>query len=295
MLGMPARAAARPRPRARRLQIRAWAGALAWALGLIAVLALCVWPLWFMVSTAFMTSDQFFTTTLQWFPQPFTWDNFNRAWTQAPFATYFRNNFIIEFWTLLGTTISASMVGYAFARLRWPGRDLLFLVLLGTIMLPQQVTMIPQYVIFRHLGWIDTWYPLIVPAFLGGSPFYIFLLRQFMRGIPRELSEAARLDGCSEFRVYWSIVLPLCRPALAAVAIFAFVATWNDFLNPLIYLQSDDKKTLALGLTSFTTQYGTDITGLLAAATIAVIPPILLFLVAQRYFIAGITFTGSKG
>ena len=295
MLGMPARAVPRWGSRSRTLRAQTWAGTAAWALAVVVVLVLCLWPLWFMASTALMTSDQFFTTSLQWLPSPVTWDNINRAWNQAPFAKYFRNTMIIEFWTLLGTTLSASMIAYSFARLRWPGRDVLFLVLLATIMLPQQVTMIPQYIIFRHLGWIDTWFPLIVPAFLGGSPFYIFLLRQFMRGIPRELSEAARLDGCNEYRIYWSIVLPLCRPALAAVAIFTFVATWNDFLNPLIYLQSDDKKTVALGLTSFTTQYGTDVTGLLAAATIAVIPPMLLFLVAQRYFIAGITFTGSKG
>ena len=242
-----------------------------------------------------MTNDQFFLPSLQWYPKPFTWENVVRAWNTVPFATYYRNTFIIEFWTLLGTTISASMIAYAFARLRWPGRDFFFLILLGTIMLPQQVTVIPQYIIFRQLGWIDTWYPLIVPAFLGGSPFYIFLLRQFMRGIPWELTEAARLDGCRELRIYWSIILPLCRGAVAAVAIFAFVATWNDFINPLIYLQSDDKKTVALGLMSFTSQYGTDVTALLAAASLAVIPPILLFLFAQRYFIAGITFTGSKG
>lgn len=295
MLDAPTKATPRHYATHARLQGQAWVGVAAWMVAIAVVLIICLWPLWYMISTALMTSNQYFIPTLQWFPKPPTWENVSRAWTTAPFATYYRNTFIIEFWTLLGTTISASMIAYAFARLRWPGRDVCFIILLGTIMLPQQVTMIPQYIIFRQLGWINTWLPLIVPAFLGGNPFYIFLLRQFMRGIPRELSEAARLDGCTEFRIFWSIVLPLCRAALAAVAIFTFVTTWNDFLNPLIYLQSDDKKTVALGLLSFTSQFGTDVTALLAAASIAVIPPVLLFLIAQRYFIEGIALTGVKG
>ncbi len=276
-------------------RLRAWVGGAAWLAAVVIVLIICLWPLWYMINTSLMTNDQFFIPALQWLPRPPTWENVVRAWNTVPFGTYYRNTFIIEFWTLLGTTISASMIAYAFARLRWPGREICFLILLGTIMLPQQVTMIPQYIIFRQLGWINTWYPLIVPAFLGGSPFYIFLLRQFMRAIPRELSEAARLDGCNEVRIYWSVILPLSRAALAAVAIFSFVATWSDFLNPLIYLQSDDKKTVALGLLSFTNQFGTDVTALLAAASIAVIPPMLLFLIAQRYFIEGIALTGIKG
>jgi ABC-type glycerol-3-phosphate transport system permease component len=295
MLEAPVQPVQLPQAHRARMSWQGWVSSVAWLLAVVVVLIICVWPLWYMVSTSLMTNDQFFLPSLQWFPKPFTWDNVVRAWNTVPFATYYRNTFIIEFWTLLGTTISASMIAYAFARLRWPGRDFCFLILLGTIMLPQQVTVIPQYIIFRQLGWIDTWYPLIVPAFLGGSPFYIFLLRQFMRGIPWELTEAARLDGCRELRIYWSIIMPLARGALAAVAIFTFVTTWNDFINPLIYIQSDDKKTVALGLLSFTSQYGTDVTALLAAASIAVLPPILLFLFAQRYFIAGITFTGSKG
>jgi multiple sugar transport system permease protein len=166
---------------------------------------------------------------------------------------------------------------------------------LATLMLPNQVTLIPLYVLFRHLGFIDTWIPLILPAFLGGNPFYIFLMRQFMKGIPAELSDAARIDGAGELRVFWNIVLPLCKPVLAAVAIFSFIATWNDFFNPLVYLQTDSKKTLALGLSAFTSQYGTDVTALLATTTLGVLPPIILFAFALRYFVSGITFTGSKG
>jgi multiple sugar transport system permease protein len=270
-------------------------GTIAWAISLTFVLLICLLPVWYLISTALMTKKQFFKREIQWYPKPFTLENFRRAFDLVPLERYIANTIQIELIVVPATLISASMVGYAFARLRWPGRDKFFLVLLATLMLPNQVTLIPLYIIFRNFHWIDTWIPLIIPAFLGGNPFYIFLIRQFMRGVPRELSDAARLDGAGEFRVFWSIVLPLCKPVLAAVAIFAFIATWNDFFNPLVYLQTDAKKTLALGLSAFTSQYGTDITALLAATTLGVLPPILLFGFAQRYFVEGITFTGSKG
>jgi multiple sugar transport system permease protein len=266
-----------------------------WLLSILIIVVLCLLPVWYLISTALMTNKQFFRRELQWYPWPATTENFRRAFQTVPLGRYILNTLTIELWVIPATLVSASMVAYAFARLRWPGRDKLFLILLATLMLPQQVTLIPLYVIFRHLHWIDTWIPLIVPAFLGGNPFYIFLIRQFMRGVPRELSEAARIDGAGELRIFWSIVLPLCKPVLAAIAIFAFIATWNDFFNPLVYLQTDSKKTLSLGLTAFTSQYGTDVTALLAATTLGVIPPILLFGFAQRYFVEGITFTGSKG
>jgi multiple sugar transport system permease protein len=270
-------------------------GAVAWLLSLLIVLALCLLPVWYLVSTAFMTRKQFFHRDLQLYPQPFTLENFRRAFKTAPLGHYILNTLTIELSVVPATLVSASLVAYSFGRLRWPGRDKFFLVLLATLMLPQQVTLIPLYVIFRNLHWIDTWIPLIVPGFLGGNPFYIFLIRQFMRGVPRELSDAARLDGAGEFRVFSSIVLPLCKPVLAAVAIFSFIATWNDFFNPLVYLQTDSKKTLSLGLSAFTSNYGTDVTALLAATTLGVLPPIILFGLAQRWFVEGITFTGSKG
>lgn len=266
-----------------------------WAVSLAIVILLCLLPVWYLLSTAFMTRDQFFQREIQWYPDPLTLDNFRRAFQIVPLGRYAWNTLQIELLVVPASLVTASMVAYAFARLRWPGRDKLFLVLLATLMLPPQVTLIPLYVIFRNLGWIDTWIPLILPAFLGGNPFYIFLIRQFMKGIPADLSDAARLDGAGEFRVFWSIVLPLCKPVLAAVAIFSFIATWNDFFNPLIYLQSESKKTYALGLSSFTTQYGTDVTALLAATALGVLPPILLFAFALRYFVQGITFSGTKG
>ena len=211
-----------------------------WALGVLVVLALCLLPVWYLVSTAFMTNQQFFQREIQWFPNPLTLENFERAFRIAPLGRYILNTLTIELWVVPATLVSASMVAYAFARLALARpRQVCFLILLATLMLPHQVTLIPLYVIFRNLGWIDTWIPLIIPAFLGGNPFYIFLIRQFMRGVPRELSDAARIDGAGEFRVFWSIVLPLCKPVLAAVAIFSFIATWNDFFNPLVYMQSD--------------------------------------------------------
>lgn len=272
-----------------------WAVRAAWALGLLAIILFCLLPVWYLVSTAFMTRDQYFQREIQWFPNPATLENYRRAFQIAPIGTYIRNTLTIELWVVPATLVSSSMVGYAFARLRWPGRDKFFLILLATLMLPHQVTLIPLYVLFRHLGFIDTWIPLILPAFLGGNPFYIFLMRQFMKGIPAELSDAARVDGAGEIRVFWNIVLPLCKPVLAAVAIFSFIATWNDFFNPLVYLQTDSKKTLALGLSAFTSQYGTDVTALLATTTLGVLPPIILFALALRYFVSGISFTGSKG
>jgi ABC-type glycerol-3-phosphate transport system permease component len=252
-------------------------------------------PVWYLVATAFMENKQFYSREIQWVPNPLTLDNFRRAFQIVSLRQYITNTLLIELWVVPATIVSASMVAYAFARLRWPGRDKFFIVLLATLMLPHQVTLIPLYVIFRNLGWIDTWIPLIVPAFLGGNPFYIFLIRQFMRGIPRDLSDAARIDGANELRVYWSIIMPLSKPALAAIAIFSFIATWNDFFNPLVYIQTDVKKTLALGLAGYTTQYGTDVTALIAATAVGVLPPILLFGFAQRYFVEGVTFTGSKG
>lgn len=271
------------------------AAKIAWLAAIALILAMSLLPVWYLLATAFMRNKQFYNRDIQWVPNPLTLDNFRRAFDTVSLAKYFTNTLTIELWVVPASMVSASMVAYAFARLRWPGRDKLFIVLLATLMLPHQVTLIPQYVIFRNLGWIDTWIPLIIPAFLGGNPFYIFLVRQFMRGIPRDLSDAARIDGAGEFRVYWSIVMPLCKPVLAAIAIFSFIATWNDFFNPLVYIQTDAKKTLALGLAGYTNQYGTDVTALIAATAVGVLPPILLFGFAQRYFVEGVTFTGSKG
>ena len=186
------------------------------------------------------------------------------------------------------------MAAYAFSRLRWPGRDGVFILLLATMMLPAFVTMVPTFLIFRQLGWYNTLLPLWVPAFVG-TPFYIFLLRQFMLGIPRELEEAARIDGCTWVGIYWRIVMPLMKPALATVAIFTFLATWNEFMGPLIYLSDERLFPLSLGLFKFRSQFGTEFGMLMAASSLVTLPVIAVFFLAQRYFIEGATLTGLKG
>ena len=206
---------------------------------------------------------------------------------------YVRNSLYLVTLTVIGQVLSCSMVAYAFARLRWPGRDVLFLVLLATMMLPAQVTMVPTFVIYKHLGWYNTLKALWIPSFFG-SAFFIFMLRQFMKSIPRELEEAARIDGCGYFGIYWQIILPVMKPALAAVAIFTFMGTWNDFMGPLIYINDERLYPLSLGLFDFRMQHGAQYGMLMAASTLMTLPVIAIFFLAQRYFIQGISLTGMK-
>jgi multiple sugar transport system permease protein len=207
---------------------------------------------------------------------------------------YLLNTLKVTVLCVVGSLFSSSIVAFAFARLKAPGRDLLFILMIATVMLPAQVTMIPMFIIFRGLGWYDTLLPLIVPSFFA-SAFSVFLIRQFFLGIPKDLEDAAKIDGCSTFRTYWQIFLPLSKPVLATVAFFSFVAHWNDFMTPLIYLNSVDKRTLALGLATFQDVWGVDIVALMAASTLVLIPVLLIFFLAQRYFVQGIVMTGIKG
>ncbi|MDO8587797.1 MAG: carbohydrate ABC transporter permease [Armatimonadota bacterium] len=207
---------------------------------------------------------------------------------------YLYNTLKVTALTVVGGLFSSSLVAFAFARLRAPGRDLLFILVISTIMLPAQVTMIPMFMIFRGLGWYDTLLPLIVPAFFG-SAFSIFLIRQFFLTIPKDLEEAARIDGCSTFRIYWQIFLPLSKPVLATVAFFSFTAHWNDFMTPLIYLNSIEKRTLALALATFQDVWGVDIVSLMAASTLVLLPVLLMFFIGQRYIVQGNVMSGSKG
>jgi multiple sugar transport system permease protein len=195
---------------------------------------------------------------------------------------------------LIGNVISSSMAAYAFARLEWKFRDTLFAILLGTIMLPPQVTMIPVYIIFSKIGWVNTLRPLWVPAFFGNA-FYIFLLRQFFLTVPRDLEEAAKIDGCSFLRIYWQILLPVIKPALATIAIFSFISHWNNFLGPLIYINDVDKMPISLGLRLFQQSYGGEWSLMMAASTLATIPIIVVFFLFQKQFIEGIVMTGMKG
>jgi len=223
-----------------------------------------------------------------------TLTQYEKGLTRVPVLLFFRNTLLVCVLTVLGTILSSSLVAYGFSVLRWPGRDALFFVMLATMMLPGQVTMVPVFTIWRKLGAVDTFAPLIVPAYLGNS-FFIFLFRQFFLTIPRELIEAARMDGASELRIWAGVVLPLSTPAIATVGLFSFLGAWNDFLNPLIYLADQTKYTLSLGLAMFRTQYGSEYGQMMAVATLMVVPIIILFFFAQKTFIQGIKTSGLKG
>jgi len=262
-------------------------------LALIAGAGAMLIPFFWIVSTSLKMPKQVFVQPIKWIPDPVVWSNYAKALTVLPFALYLRNTVIITTLVMVGTILSSAACAYGFARLRAPGRDALFLVLLSTMMLPGIVTMIPTFLLFRWLGWVDTFKPLTVPAFFG-SAFFIFLLRQFFLTIPAELEDAARIDGATSVDIFARIMLPLAKPALATVAIFAFMGAWNDFMGPLIYLNSEEKFTLSLGLASFQGLYGTDWHYMMAASLVVMSPIIVIFFIGQRYFVKGIVTTGIK-
>jgi multiple sugar transport system permease protein len=253
-------------------------------------------PVFWMLSTSLKTLTQTLTFPPIWIPFPLQFKNYPDALTVLPFSTFARNSAIVSLTILVGEVITNSFVAYGFARLRGPGKRWIFLVLLSTMLIPFPVLVIPQYLLFKNLGWIDTFLPLIVPPWFG-SAFLIFLVRQFYMTIPRELDEAAEIDGCNYFSIYLRIIVPLSKPALASVAIFSFTYNWNDYLAPLIYLDSPENYTLPLGLASFIGRPGTVIPWhqLMAASLVTVLPCVLLFFVAQRFFIQGIVVSGVKG
>jgi multiple sugar transport system permease protein len=251
-------------------------------------------PFLWLLSTSLKPPQQLFRLPPEWIPNPVMWANYPRALTAIPFFLYLQNTLYIAFFNVIATVISCSLAAYGFARIEWPGRNALFVVLLGTLMIPYSVIQIPQFLIFRDLGWIGTTNPLTWPAFFGNA-FFIFLLRQFYLTIPQELSAAAKIDGANEFQIYWQIILPLARPALAVVALFTFMNNWNDFIGPLIYLGDREQYTLAIGLYGFLSRVKTEWGPLMAAAAVMVAPIIILFFFTQRTFIQGITLTGIKG
>lgn len=262
---------------------------------LFAVAAMLILPFLWILSTSLKGNESIFVIPPKWIPEQVHWENYSNVFEKMPFLTYLRNSVFISSMTIIGVLLSSSLVAYAFACLKWPGRNGVFIFVLATMMLPMQVTMIPLFVLFKNLGWLNTFKPLIVPAFFGGGAFNIFLLRQFFLTIPRELFDAARIDGCSEWRIYWNIVLPLAKPALATVAILTFMMSWNDFFGPLIYLSDKLKGTLALGLAMFIGQYQTEWGMLMAASVMMMIPMIVLFFLFQKYFIKGFMMSGIKG
>jgi multiple sugar transport system permease protein len=270
---------------------------------LIFACVLALGPFLWLVATSFKTLDNAMAFPPQWWPHPFAWQNYYEVLTsdRFNFRLWTRNTLIIEVLTVSGTTLSSAIVAYGFAKIHFKGRGVLFALMLSTMMIPFPVTMVSLFSMFRWLGdhtgtqWLGTFKPLWVPAWFG-SAFNIFLLRQFFLTIPDELSEAARIDGCSEIGIFVKVILPLSRPALTVVALFAFMGTWNDFLGPLIYLQRPEQFTLALGLQNLQSQHGGTPWHLLMAASVLVILPVLiLFFVAQKAFIEGIATTGLKG
>ena len=255
---------------------------------------LFLFPFFWMLSTSLKVNEQVYTTPTVWIPNPIAWENYPNALARMPFWTFLRNSCITSFIPVIGAVLSASLVAYSFSRIQWPGRDMWFMILIGSMMLPGQVTMIPVYVLYSRLGWINTFLPLIVPWFFGGA-FYIFMLRQFFIGIPMELSDAARIDGCNHLSIWWRIILPLSRPALTTVAIFTFMFTWNDFIGPLLYLSKESLYTLQVGLQYFRDQYQVAWQELMAASTVVLTPTLVIFFLGQRLFVEGVTLTGLKG
>ena len=255
-----------------------------------------LFPLFWMLSTSLKAQMDVFIYPPKWIPNPLHWENYVNLITIWPFFKYAGNSLLVTGGNIVGKIIASSLAAYGFARLRAPGKNIIFIIYLSTMMLPEQVTLIPQFVLFNKIGWTNSFKPLIVPGFFLG-PFYTFLLRQFFMTIPDELEDAARIDGCNTFQILYRMILPLSGPALAIVAIFEFRNKWNDFLSPLIYLNSPAKYTLALGLQFF---QGSDSSMpqlhlLMAASFLSMLPVVLLFIVAQKWFIQGIVFTGIKG
>ena len=253
-------------------------------------------PFAWMLSTSLKPLNETMTVPPRWLPSQIQWENYPRAIEEMKmFWRYTGNTIYLCAMTVIGTVLSSSLAAYGFSRIEWRGRDKVFVLVLATMMIPFPVVMVPLYTLFRELGWIGSFKPLWVPSFMAGA-INVFLLRQFFLTLPKELSEAAKIDGASEWQIFCQVVLPLAKPALIVVALFQFMATWNDFLGPLIYLTDQSDFTLALGLQAYQSKEGgTDWHYLMAASTLVVIPVVVLFFLTQRYFVEGIATTGGKG
>jgi len=274
------------------LQPRGWRKPLRYILLILTAIVFLA-PVFWMVSSALKPNYQIFATPPIWWPSLPRWQNFSEALTSLPFGRFAINTLIIALGTVIGHVLSCSVVAYGFARLEAPGKGFFFILLLSTLMLPYPVTMVPLYIIFSRLGWINSFLPLIVPAFFGNA-FYIFLLRQSFKQIPPDLEDAARIDGANTGQILWHVILPISLPALAAVAIFSFQAAWNDFLGPLIFLHDQKMYTLQLGLSFFRGNYEINWAYLMASSLVVTIPVVLIYFLFQKAFIEGISYTGTK-
>lgn len=265
---------------------------LLWAL-MILVALLALIPFAWMLSSSLKASKDVFSIPMQWIPTEFHWENYVNIWQTVPLLTYFKNTTLVACAVTLMQVLTSSFAAYAFAKLRFKGRDALFLCYIGTIAVPWQVYMLPQFIMMRQIGLYDTLWALIVLQ--SFSAFGVFLMRQFYLGIPNDLNEAARIDGLSEYGIWFRIILPLAAPAVATLIIFTFVGTWNDYMGPLIYLTTDTNKTIQVGLRRFIQQYSADYQYIMAASLCSLLPVTIVFLFLQRYFIEGIATTGIKG
>jgi multiple sugar transport system permease protein len=267
---------------------------LVWAILAFGGAILFVIPFVWMVSTSLKSEVQAFVFPPVWIPDPVKWENYAEAFAIQPTALFLRNTVIVTGLAVLGEVISSSLVAFGFARMRFRGRDKLFILLLATLMLPSHVTLIPNFILFRQLNWINTWLPLIVPYWLG-TPLAVFLLRQFLMTISFELDDAARIDGAGFIDLYWRIAMPLARPAIGVIAMMAIVNHWNEFTAPLIYLSTKDQFTISVGLRAFQTEQNfLHVPLLMASSTVAVMPLVVLFFIGQKFFVQGISLSGMK-
>lgn len=251
-------------------------------------------PFFFLLTGSFKTSSELFAVPFHWLPKHFTLENYEQVFTKIPFFRYLRNTMIIVVLNIAGALISNSLIAYGFSRLRWPGRDKVFMIVIATMILPYQVTLIPLYLMYTKIGWVGTFLPLTLPGFFGNA-FFIFLMRQFLVGIPKEITESARIDGANEFVIFLKLIMPISKPALATVAIMSFMNSWKDFLGPLVFLGSDRLYTLSLAASMLRSNLNPNWELLLALGVVMVLPVMILFFVLQKYFIQGITMSGIKG
>jgi ABC-type glycerol-3-phosphate transport system permease component len=277
---------------------RRWArrlnGGLAFLMLTVLGLVVVGIPIGWMLITAFKERTQVFAWPPVYWPNPIRWQNFQDVLTQIPFLRFAANSLFIAAMNIIGNLMSCTLVAYAFARLRFPGRNVLFMLLIATLMIPSQITLLPRFVIFQTLGWVGSYLPLIVPAFFGNA-FFIFLMRQYIMTIPRDLDEAARIDGASTWQVFFRIILPLCIPPMTVIGVLTFLWTWNEFLDPLIYISDYDSYTIQLGLNMLKGRYNIQWNLIMAGSLLGVIPPAILYFVAQRHLIGGIANIGIKG
>ncbi|MDX1416151.1 MAG: carbohydrate ABC transporter permease [Candidatus Promineifilaceae bacterium] len=251
-------------------------------------------PFYWMFATALKGGNQLFELPPTWIPNPAVWENFAQVFREVPFGRFLINSVILVVFNIVGQVISTTLVAYGFARLRFPGKNVLFLILLATMMVPSQVTLVPQFILFARLGWVNTYLPLILPAFTG-SPFLIFLMRQYMMTIPMDLDESARIDGASRLQILRHIIAPIAFPGIVLVTVFTFTDVWTDFMGPLIYLNDPEKFTVTLGLSFFQGAKETSWHLLMAGSLMAMIPPMILFFIAQRRLLGGLAAAGIKG